>query len=85
MKACDPSRPQMKEKTRMTQMIRYDVEDCSTEELQARLSSVLAELVRTQHAEGDRLTAQVEYQAITAAIARKRAAREDNEGCNQYL
>jgi len=45
----------------------------------------MAELVRTQHAEGDRLTAQAEYEAITAAIARKRASREDNEGCNQYL
>ena len=69
----------------MTQMIRYEVEDCSTEDLQARLSSVMAELVRTQHAEGDRLTAQAEYEAITAAIARKRASREDSEGCNQYL
>ena len=69
----------------MTSITRHEVDDCSTEDLQDRLSSVMAELVRTQHAAGDRLIAQAEYQAITAALARKRASREDNEGCNQYL
>ena len=67
-----------------SRITRHEIEDCSTEALQAKLNAVMVELVQTQNVENRRLSALASYETISAELARKRALGDETDNTYFY-